>query len=198
MSMEVSKVYPETRCQGLSAPGITANYICKDEAMRWIFNHSVDCNLKQVLNNVHVCTSGGKHVPKCNSKGCFYFFSVAKIHPTGFVSKGKENLKENVESCGRLSFPAPLPGLCLPVGICLLPHSGGLPKPGAMGFKQAPDPMWAPRRKLGACWLCTSSASLTALNPVRNMSRWWNRHSGEQKHERVQRWPSAEAAPPPL
>lgn len=55
MQLEVSKVGPETRCQGSSAPGITANYICKGEAMRSIFNGSVDCNIKQVLNNAHVC-----------------------------------------------------------------------------------------------------------------------------------------------
>lgn len=150
-----------------------------------------------------MCTCAQVVVNMCQNaipKAAFIFFSC-KNSPNRICFKRKRKLakicKENVESCGSLSFPAPLPGLCLRVGICLLAHSGGLPKPGATGFKQAPDPMWAPRRKLGACWLCTSSASLTALNPVRNMSRWWNSHSGEQKHERVQRWPSAEAAPPP-
>lgn len=191
MSMEVSKVYPETRCQGSSAPGITANYICKDEAMRSIFIHSVDCNIKQILNNVHVCTSVVVNV--CQNpipKATFIFFCICLNSPNRVCFKRKRKLpnicKENVKSNGKLCFHAPLPGLYKPVGICLLPQ-----KLGATRFKQAPDPMWAPRRKLGACWLCTSSASLPALNPVKNMSHWWNWHSGEQKHERVQWWPSA-------
>lgn len=161
-----------------------------------IFNHSVDCNIKQVLNNVHVCTR--LVVNMCQNaipKATFLFLHLLNFTQKGLFKnekkkkKKKPNMyKENVLSCEILCFHAPLPGLCIPVGISLLPHSGGLQKLGALGFKQAPDPMWAPRRKLGAYWLCTSSASLTALNPVKNMSHWWNQLNGEQKHECIQRW----------
>lgn len=190
--MEASNVYPEIRCQGSSAPGITANYTCKDEAMHSIFNHTVDCNIKQVLNNVHMCTS--VVVNMCQNaipKATFIFF-ICSNSPNRVCLKKKRKLpniyKENVESCESLCSHAPPPGLCIPVGFSLLPHSGGLQKPRATGFKQAPDPMWAPTRKIGTYWFCTSSASLTVLNPVKNMSHWWNWLSGEQKHGRVQRW----------
>lgn len=153
MSMEVSKVYPETRCQGLSAPGITANYICKDEAMRWIFNHSVDCNLKQVLNNVHVCTSGGKHVPKCNSKGCFYFFSVAKIHPTGFVSKGKENWLKSVKKMLKVveaSVFLLLSQVCVYLwGFAFYPIQEGSQSRGPRGSNRLQTPCELPEGNLG-------------------------------------------------
>lgn len=52
------------QCQSLSASGIAAKAISKGEAMRSIYNHSVDCNVEHVQNNVHVCLYGSIHVPE--------------------------------------------------------------------------------------------------------------------------------------
>lgn len=70
--------------------------------MHSIFNHSVDCNIKQVLNNVHVCTSVVVNVPKPNSKaglGFFFFsFYLFKFTQQGlFKNKKRTRLMQYIK-----------------------------------------------------------------------------------------------------
>lgn len=152
--MEVWRVYPEIRCQGSSAPGITANYICKGEAMHSIFNHCVDGNIKQGLNNMHVCTS--VVVNMCQNAIPKPTFFCAQIHPTPFILNKKKlpNIYMKGFSVVEPSvFMLPSQVCVLPVGISLLPLRAriqeGSKSQGPLGSNRLQTPCELPEGNLG-------------------------------------------------
>lgn len=101
----------------------------------------------------------------------------------------------NVLSRGNLCFNAPLRGLCIPVGISLLPLCAciqeGSKSQGPRGSNSLQTPCELPEGNLGLIGSALPQHPWQHWTPSKNMSHQWNQLSGEQKHERVQRWPLA-------